>query len=52
MFTPDSDSDSYFKKTKIVNFEIIHRQAWSEKVPEELFKKLPNCSRKKDKTIS
>ena len=43
------DLDSHFKKTKIVNFDIIHRQARGEKVPEELLKKYQTVQEKRTK---
>ena len=45
------DLDSHFKKTKIVNFDIIYRQARGEKVPEELLKKYQTVQNKILKNI-
>ena len=33
-----NNTDNHFKTTKIMNFDIIHRQCGGEKVPEELYK--------------
>ena len=43
------DPDGHFKNTKIVNFDIIHRQARGEKVPEELLKKHQTVEENKTK---
>ena len=32
------DTNDHFQKTKVVNFDIIHRQALGEKVPGEIYK--------------
>ena len=45
------DLDSHFKKIKIVNFDIIYRQARGEKVPEELLKKYQTVQNKILKNI-
>ena len=45
------DLDSHFKKTKIVNFDIIYRQARGEKVPEELLKQYQTVQNKILKNI-
>ena len=41
-----------FKSTKIVNFDIIRKQAAEAKIPDETFKKMPESNRKKDFKIS
>ena len=41
-----------FKSTKIVNFDIIRKQAAEAKIPDETFKKIPERNRKKDFKIS
>ena len=42
-------TDRHFSETKIVNFDIIHRQFFGEVVPSELFKHYQTVS---EKTVS
>ena len=44
-----NDTDDNFKKTKVVNFDIIHRQCCGEKFPEEVIK---NCETIKEEDAS
>ena len=30
------NTNKHFQEAKVVNFDIIHRKVWGEKVPEEL----------------
>lgn len=41
------NTNKHFQEAKVVNFDIIHRKVWGEKVPEELLRHYQTLRRKR-----